>query len=101
VKDPNEEDPVSKLFRQTNDDNGFSFVTTQPPTVPLDTGDEDPLYDGDRTMTAKSGGAAMKSKHKADIAPLAIHTITHNNFRTALLDSMVIGCKYGFSSICS
>lgn len=93
IKDPNEEDPVQKLFKNTGDE-GFSFTVGNGSNAFMTTEevDNEPLYEGDRTGTMKGTQdkrTIAKSKNNSDMAPLPIHQLTQNNLKNALLESMV------------
>lgn len=91
IKDPNEEDPVQKLFKNTGDE-GFSFTVGNGTNafMTTDEADNEPLYEGDRTMkNTTDKGKMAKSKSHHDMAPLPIHQLTQNNLKNALLESMV------------
>lgn len=92
IKDPNEEDPVQKLFKNTGDE-GFSFTVGNDKNAFMTTDDADnePLYEGDRTANMKSTQEKRKmAKSKShDGGTLPIQQLTQNNLKNALLESMV------------
>lgn len=103
LNDPNEEEPLNKLFKNTGDGISFNLGNNEKDSTPFltETSESGPLFEGDKTgfsaksanRKAKTAGLIYRIDPNVPIhiepVPLPIQAVTKDSLKTILIENKV------------